>query len=76
MECIKTIRKISPSIPIQFYLEDTPANNFDITKYNIENGMKDSGYDNISYSYIAKSFYEPLFPDESIDIIYSNTCVH
>lgn len=58
--CIDTVRLISNNMMIHIFLEDTPANDFEITALNAENGLKD--YYNITYTYISKSFYEPLFP--------------
>lgn len=72
--CIKTVRSINVNLPITIYLEDTPANDFELTSKNIEERLR--GYDNIDFCYIAKSFYEPLFPNESLDVMFSNTSVH
>lgn len=72
--CIETVRSINSNLPIIIYLEDTPANDFEYTSKNIENGL--STYDYLSFQFVAKSFYEPLFEENSLDVIFSNTSVH
>lgn len=72
--CIDTVRVINVNMAFHIFLEDTPANDFDITAQNVEIEFKD--YDQITFTYVKKSFYEPLFPENSMDIIFSNTSVH
>jgi hypothetical protein len=72
--CIETIRTISPEMPICLYLEDTAANDFNETLAVVQKGLEE--YDDIHIYCIGRSFYQPLFPTGSVDLIYTLSAIH
>jgi hypothetical protein len=72
--CIETIRTISPDMPICLYLEDTAANDFNETLAVVQKGFEQ--YEDIHIYCIGRSFYQPLFPSGSVDLIYTLSAIH
>ena len=73
--CISAIRQINPDMPINIYLEDTPANDFNITARLVQEGLRKKDIKDIYIYCVSKSFYERLFPANSMDNIFSMTAV-
>jgi hypothetical protein len=73
--CINAIRDINPEMPINIFLEDTPANDFNITTRLVQEGLSKKNIKDIYIYCVSKSFYERLFPENSMDIIFSMTAV-
>mgnify|MGYP001168878581 CR=1 FL=1 len=68
------IREISPEPPISIYLNDTPSNDFSLAMKTVNSGLEK--HKNVWIYSIGRSFYERLFPENSMDLIISTSSVH
>ena len=71
---ITLIRETNPELPISVYLNDTPSTDFSLAMKTVNSGLEK--HNNIWIYSIGKSFYEGLFPEDSMDLIISTTSVH
>eukprot|EP01022_Parablepharisma_sp_SALTPOND_P016514 TRINITY_DN243_c0_g2_i1.p1 TRINITY_DN243_c0_g2~~TRINITY_DN243_c0_g2_i1.p1 ORF type:complete len:682 (+),score=66.22 TRINITY_DN243_c0_g2_i1:119-2047(+) len=71
---LEKVRQINPSKEIVIYLNDLPNNNFEVALQNIRKGLED--FPNVFYNCVGRSFYLPLFQENSIDFCYSTMSIH
>ena len=69
-EIFTEIRKINKNLPIEVYLEDTPFNDFSLTLKTVNENLKE--FSGVKYHTLPISFYEKLFPANSVDLFYSS----
>lgn len=71
---IKVIREVNQDLPICIYLVDAPSTDFSLAMKNVTSGLEK--YSNIWIYSIGRSFYESLFPPNSVDLIHSSHALH
>ena len=71
---ITLIREVNPDLPIQVFLNDTPMNDFTTAMQRISTGLEK--HSNVWIYSLGKSFYESLFPENSMDLIFSTASAH
>ena len=71
---ITLIRETNPELPISVYLNDTPSTDFSLAMKTVNSGLEK--HKNVWIYSIGRSFYERLFPENSMDLIFSTSAVH
>ena len=71
---ISLIREMNPDFPINIFLNDTPSNDFSLAMKKVSSALEK--YAKVWIYSSGKSFYEELFPENSIDLMISNSAVH
>ena len=69
------MRKHNKYIPISLYLNDLPQVDFSHAIINVTSGLKDN-YDNLFIYSIGASYYERLFPDQSVDFFFTKLALY
>eukprot|EP00977_Amphora_coffeiformis_P014482 scaffold4060_cov190-Amphora_coffeaeformis.AAC.16 len=77
---VQTLRQhTSPqdkTIPLHVTFEEHPASRRDILKQTLQQNDEWFASHDITYDILMKSFYEPLFPKESVDLFLCYICLH
>jgi hypothetical protein len=77
LETLQVALQLLPKdVPLHITLEEHPGSSQDLLQQNLEQYLQTQGNSNLSFSILMKSFYESLFPAESMDFIMSYICLH
>lgn len=71
---IEAVREINPEMPIVIYFQDLPGNHFSETMTTLSAALKE--YQDVYLYYVGKSFFESLFLDNTIDLMFSFNALH
>ena len=73
-QIIQSVRKFVKDKPISISLEDVNAEGLDEATDNVTKGLQE--FENVKIQTIGHTFYGPLFPENSMDFIFSLTALH
>jgi hypothetical protein len=68
---IEAVRKISPDMPIQVFLNDLPENHHSLAIAAVTDGLADL-FEDVFIMVAGKDFTEQVFPAGTIDLAFSN----